>query len=89
MSDIPAHVKRLATDRDLAVAVRLGRSGLTGAITNELRDQLARRAVVKVKATRVWDDRQTRQAMWEALAEACGATLVQVRGSVAVFWRRR
>jgi RNA-binding protein YhbY len=72
----------------LTTSMQVGKAGVTEATLAELRGQLKRHKLVKVRllpaATEGGD---TTQAQAEALAAATQSELVEVRGSTAVFWR--
>lgn len=89
MSDIPERIRRLASVKGLQVTVRVGKSGLTESVSQELEAQLARNEVVKAKLNRgLAQDSTERELLWRQLEESASAKLVMARGNVAVFWRR-
>ena len=88
MSDIPNHIRREAASKDVKPTVRVGRSGLTEALVEEVDGQLRQRAMVKIKVNRGVFDRENLALLWEALVERTGAELVLARGNVGVLWRR-
>ena len=51
MSDIPARILREAKSREFKASVRVGKSGLTETVLNEIRQQLQARELVKIKVT--------------------------------------
>jgi RNA-binding protein YhbY len=73
MTDVPLSIKRAASNRDLEVTVRVGRSGLNEAIIEELCSQLANRKLVKVN-------------LFDYLAKNSDSILVYSRGNVATYW---
>ena len=88
MSGITANIRRMAHDRDFRVTLRIGRSGLTDAMFDELDSQLKSRKVVKVKMNKgLTDARDEKKAIFEEIAERVGAKLVDARGNVAIYWR--
>jgi len=88
MSGIPANIRRMAHDRNFKVTLRIGRSGLTDAMFDELDSQLASRKVVKVKMNKgLTEARDERKAIFEEIAQRVGAKLVDARGNVAIYWR--
>ena len=88
MSGIPANIRRMAHDRNFRVTLRIGRSGLTDAMCDELESQLASRKVVKIKMNKgLTETRDERQAIFEEIAARVGAKLVDARGNVAIYWR--
>lgn len=89
MRDIPERIRRLASDKALQVTVRVGKSGLTESVGQELEAQLTRNEVVKAKLNRgLAQDSTEREQLWRQLEKSSSAKLVMVRGNVAVFWRR-
>ena len=88
MSGIPANIRRMAHDRNFRVTLRIGRSGLTDAMCDELESQLASRKVVKIKMNKgLTEKRDERQALFEEIATRVGVKLVDARGNVAIYWR--
>ncbi|MDP6888943.1 MAG: YhbY family RNA-binding protein [Candidatus Thalassarchaeaceae archaeon] len=88
MSGIPANIRRMAHDRNFKVTLRIGRSGLTDAMFDELDSQLASRKVVKVKMNKgLTEARDERKTIFEEIAQRVGAKLVDARGNVAIYWR--
>ena len=87
MSSIPKHIKEQAMNRDLIISVRIGRNGLTDSLVQEMRDQLSKRGLVKVKANRgVVEGSDERLGLFGAIAESTNSQMVFQRGNVAVFW---
>ena len=75
-------------DREFKATVRIGRAGLTETVMQELTTQLKSRKVVKVKMNRGLTDSQSeRNAIFLEMAEQVGATLVDSRGNVAIYWK--
>ena len=88
MTDVPTHIRKMAHDREFKVTIRIGRSGLSDAMYEELDAQLSSRKVVKVKMNKglieEWADRK---AVFEEISERVNAILVDARGNVAIYWR--
>lgn len=70
----------------LQPTVRIGRSGPTGGVIEEIRAQLKNRDAVKVKL--LGTDRNETKRISEELAERCSAELVDVRGNTVTLWRK-
>ena len=88
MSKVPDRILRMAHDRNFKVTLRIGRSGLTDAMFEELDAQLRSRKVVKVKMNKgLVEERSERQAVFEEIATRVNAILVDARGNVAIYWR--
>tara|TARA_B100001113_G_scaffold189256_1_gene155077 strand:- start:3902 stop:4171 length:270 start_codon:yes stop_codon:yes gene_type:complete len=89
MSDVPPHIRKMAHDRNFKVTLRIGRSGLSEAMYQELDAQLVKRKVVKVKLNKgLVDERDDRKEVFQEIAENVRATLVDARGNVAIYWRK-
>ncbi|MHB8603671.1 MAG: YhbY family RNA-binding protein [Thermoplasmatota archaeon] len=69
--------------------LRVGKAGVTPAFIAELDGALAREALVKVKLLKSARESEGRDVIAASLAEKTGATLVEVRGYTAVFFRAR
>ena len=69
---------------DLDVTVWVGKSGLE-AVTDELRDKLQNRQLVKVKFLRAARGTQETDELAADLAERVDAELVETRGNTAVL----
>ena len=88
MSEVPANIRRMAHDREFKVTLRIGRSGLSDAMYEELDAQLSSRNVVKVKMNKgLIEERADRRCVFEEIAERVNAILVYARGNVAIYWR--
>ena len=88
MGDIPNHIRREAASKDVKPTVRVGRSGLSEALVDEVDGQLRQRSMVKIKVNRGVFDRENLALLWETLVERTGSELVLSRGNVGVLWRR-
>ncbi len=84
---VPKAVLSRARGDQIEVSVRIGRSGITDAVIEELSEQLDRRRLVKIKANRgtVLGSNE-RAKLFEGLAAVTNSRLVFQRGNVAVFW---
>lgn len=71
----------------LPVTLQVGKAGITEATVAELKAQLKAKKLVKVRLLKsaTHDSGDADQAT--ALATACGAVLVEVRGHTAVYWK--
>ncbi len=88
MTDVPSHIRKMAHDREFKVTIRIGRSGLSDAMYEELNAQLSSRKVVKVKMNKgLIAERASRRTVFEEIAERVNAILVDARGNVAIYWR--
>ena len=88
MTNVPANIRRMAHDREFKVTLRIGRSGLTDAMFEELDAQLRSRKVVKIKMNKgLVEERGERRVIFEEIAVRANAILVDARGNVAIYWR--
>ena len=69
----------------LPATLQIGHAGATDAIVAELREQVRRRKVVKVKRLRSTDVEGPEKTFWAMLAERARVRLLEVRGHTAVF----
>ncbi|KYK27884.1 MAG: hypothetical protein AYK23_02015 [Candidatus Proteinoplasmatales archaeon SG8-5] len=66
--------------------VRVGRSGITSGVIDEIKGQLKNRDAVKVKL--LGADRGEVKEMAAELADRCNAELVEIRGNTLALWRK-
>jgi len=72
------------------VTVRIGKEGMTEQVVVELKEQLSKRGLVKVKANRgLLANSEDRAACFNRLAVDSDAILAHSIGNVAVFWNSR
>ena len=88
MSDVPAHIMRQAKSHDFRASVRIGKSGLSETVLEEIRQQLQSRDLVKVKVNKGLFEREQRSEVWQYVAEQTASHLVLQRGNIGVLWRR-
>lgn len=87
MSDIPNEIKKLASSRDFDVSVRIGKSGITPALIEEVNSQLKTKKIVKIKANKGLFDKSDMKDVWNYICSETGSTVVLSRGNVAVLWK--
>ena len=88
MVEVDKRLRKRAQDPTLEVTIRVGKSGLTDSVVNELNSQLKTRTMVKAKLNRgLADDSADRQNLWQMLAEQTSSKLILMRGNIAVFYR--
>ena len=88
MTNIPASIKRQAMDRDFQPSVRIGKTGVTDSIVEEIKSQLVKRSLVKIKINRGLYERGDIAPVWEQLALATSSVVVLSRGNVGVLWSK-
>jgi len=77
-----------AQANQLAVSLHVGKNGVTDATVAELKAQLHKRKLVKVRLLKSATEGGAGDASQaEDLARRTDATLVEVRGHTAVYWR--
>ena len=75
-------------DREFQPSVRIGKTGITGNIVDEIRTQLVKRKLVKIKINKGIYDRENRSEVWEYLAQETYSVVVLARGNVGVLWSK-
>jgi len=88
VTDIPSIIKRQAMDRDFQPSVRIGKTGVTDNLIEEIIGQLRKRKLVKIKINKGIYEREDRALVWQHLAEATSSVLVLARGNVGVLWSK-
>ena len=86
MTNIPSSIKRQAMDRDFQPSVRIGKTGVTENIIDEIIGQMKKRKLVKIKINKGIYEREDRALVWQHLAESTSSVLVLARGNVGVLW---
>jgi RNA-binding protein YhbY len=85
--EIPKSIHNLATSHDFQPSVRIGKSGITDLLIVEIKSQLAKKSVVKIKINRGLFEKKDIKNVWNSLAEETSSTLVLARGNVGVLWQ--
>lgn len=80
--------QKRALANQVEVTLHVGKNGVTDATVAELKAQLHKRKLVKVRLLRsATGGGETDMAQADLLAEKADAQLVEVRGHTAVYWR--
>ena len=87
MSEVPDNIKKLASSRDFDVSVRIGKSGITPALIEEVKSQLNKKNLVKIKANKGLFEKGDMKDVWTYISFETGSTVVLARGNVAVLWK--
>lgn len=87
MSSVPDRVLKQAKSREFHPSVRIGKSGLTDTVIEEVINQLKSRELVKVKMNKGLFEREQRAEVWSYIANETKSTLVLQRGNIGVLWR--
>lgn len=87
MVDVPHSVKKEALDRDFKPSVRIGKTGITTNIVDEISTQLDKKKLVKIKINKGIFERQDRSEVWRYLSEQTSSIVVVTRGNVGVLYK--
>ena len=71
---------------NLGATIRMGKSGVTQALVDEIKVQIKRKDAVKVKL--LGTKREETKTIASDLAERCNADLIDVRGNTVVLWKK-
>jgi RNA-binding protein YhbY len=85
--EIPKSIHNLATSHDFQPSVRIGKSGITDLLIEEIDSQLTKKNIVKIKINRGLFDKKDIKAVWNSLADETNSIVVLARGNVGVLWR--
>lgn len=85
--DIPKSVHTLATSREFQPSVRIGKSGITDLLIEEINLQLNKKNIVKIKINKGLFEKKDVKTVWDYLAQQTNSTIVLARGNVGVLWR--
>ncbi|MFL2949085.1 MAG: YhbY family RNA-binding protein [Candidatus Poseidoniaceae archaeon] len=85
--DIPASIRREAQSREFQPSIRVGKSGITENLIEEINAQLSKRTLVKIKINRGLFERKDIDDVWAHLAKETSSIVVVARGNVGVLWR--
>ncbi|MDP6870347.1 MAG: YhbY family RNA-binding protein [Candidatus Poseidoniaceae archaeon] len=72
--------------REFQPSVRIGKTGLTENIVQEIVNQLKKRRLVKIKINKGLYNREGKMEVWSYLSNETGSVLVLARGNVGVLW---
>ena len=84
---IPQSIKKIANSRDFQPSVRIGKSGITETLIEEIDAQLSKKDIVKIKINRGLFERSAIDDVWKHLSEETNSNIVTSRGNVCVLWR--
>jgi RNA-binding protein len=73
--------------QSIEATLHVGKNGVTDAMVEELKAQIKRQKLVKVRLLPAATGTSTVTEQAQALADATKSTLVEVRGNTAVLWR--
>jgi|TARA_B110000116_G_scaffold224967_1_gene204738 RNA-binding protein len=85
--DIPNAVKRNALDSNLEITMRIGKLGVNESVIEELKQQLLKRKMVKMKLNKgLVNGSVERSDLLNHISMESNSVLVHSRGNIAVFW---
>lgn len=85
--EIPNSIKRNAMSSSLEITIRVGKLGLNESVVDELKQQLVKRKLVKMKVNQgVASGASERKQLFESISSESESILVFQRGNIAVFW---
>lgn len=86
----PSHLVKMAKSESLEVSIRIGKDGVNTNLISELRNQLEKRTVVKVKINKgIASNKGDRTQIFLRIAEESNSSVIFQRGNVAVFCKAR
>tara|TARA_B100000965_G_scaffold403864_1_gene433089 strand:+ start:853 stop:1170 length:318 start_codon:yes stop_codon:yes gene_type:complete len=87
LMNIPNSIKRKALDNSLEITIRVGKQGVNESVIDELKQQLLKRKLVKMKINQgIASNNQERKSLFESVSNSSESYLVLQRGNIAVFW---
>jgi RNA-binding protein len=85
--NVPNSIKRKALDNSLEITIRVGKQGVNESVIDELKQQLLKRKLVKMKLNQgIASNNRERKLLFESVSNESESYLVLQRGNVAVFW---
>jgi len=85
--EIPISIKKRALDNSLEITIRVGKQGINESIIIELKQQLVKRKLVKMKINQgIASNSDERKLLFETISSQSESFLVLQRGNTAVFW---
>ena len=84
---IPNSIKKRALDNSLEITIRVGKQGINESLIIELKQQLSKRKLVKMKINQgIASNSDERKLLFETVSSHSESFLVLQRGNTAVFW---
>tara|TARA_B100000767_G_scaffold78328_2_gene75018 strand:+ start:6177 stop:6443 length:267 start_codon:yes stop_codon:yes gene_type:complete len=84
---IPQSIRKIANSREFQPSIRIGKSGITENLIEEIDAQLSKKDIVKIKINRGLFERSKIEEVWKHLSDETNSTIVSARGNVCVLWR--
>ena len=85
--EIPNSIKKTALDNSLEITIRVGKQGINESLIIELKQQLSKRKLVKMKINQgIASNSDERKLLFETDSSHSESFLVLQRGNTAVFW---
>lgn len=70
----------------IKATLQVGKAGITESTVAELKAQLEKKELIKVKVLSTGAEGGERKALFEQLAASAGSELIEVRGGTALFY---
>ena len=81
-----SNLLKLAKSESLRVSIRIGKDGVNTSLISELKNQLEKRTVVKLKINKgMAPNREDRNQIFTRIADESNSSVIFQRGNVAVF----
>ena len=87
MKSIPKHILAKVKSGELKPSVRIGKSGITENLINEIEEQLNSKTLVKIKINRGLFEKDDVKMVWEHLSSQTKSVLVLARGNIGILWK--
>ena len=85
--EIPNSIKKRALDNSLEITIRVGKQGINESLIVELKQQLSKRKLVKMKINQgIASNSDERKLLFQSVSSQSESFLVLQRGNTAVFW---
>lgn len=81
-----SNLLKLAKSESLRVSIRIGKDGVNTSLISELKNQLEKRTVVKLKINKgMAPNKEDRNQIFNRIADESNSSVIFQRGNVAVF----
>ena len=81
-----SNLLKLAKSESLRVSIRIGKDGVNTSLISELKNQLEKRTVVKLKRNKgMAPNKEDRNQIFTRIADESNSSVIFQRGNVAVF----
>lgn len=81
-----SNLLKMAKSESLRVSIRIGKDGVNTSLISELKNQLEKRTVVKLKINKgMAPNKEDRNQIFNRIADESNSSVIFQRGNVAVF----